>query len=81
MCLLEVFADGGSNIDNDPCFVGADANNFYLAVNSPCIDVGDPNGNYSGQKDIDGDNRVIDISGKGDDVNDVDIGADEYSDD
>ncbi len=73
--------DGGGNVDTSPLFVDANANNFHLNVNSPCIDVGDPNGDYSGQKDIDGEDRVIDISGKGDDVNDVDMGADEYNDD
>jgi hypothetical protein len=72
---------GTGNISSNPCFVDADANDFHLDVNSPCIDVGDPNGNYSGQKDIDGDDCVIDISGKGDGVNDVDMGADEYNDD
>lgn len=45
---------------------------------SPCIDVGDSGKDYSGQKDIDGDNRVIDVSGKGDGDNDVDMGVDEY---
>jgi subtilisin family serine protease len=72
--------NGGGNINTDPLFVDVNANDFHLDVNSPCIDVGDPNGDYSGQKDIDGDDRVIDISGKGDGVNDVDIGADEYDD-
>ena len=32
-----------------------------------------------GEKDIDGDNRVIDIVGKGDDVNDVDKDAVKYT--
>ncbi|MBL7152457.1 MAG: S8 family serine peptidase [Phycisphaerae bacterium] len=60
--------DGGSNIDSDPCFVNADANDFHLALDSPCIDAGDPNGDYDGQVDIDGDVRVMCT---------VDIGADE----
>ncbi|MGA2093054.1 MAG: LamG-like jellyroll fold domain-containing protein [Sedimentisphaerales bacterium] len=65
------------NICSDPCFV--DTNLFHIGSNSPCIDVGDPNINYSGEKDIDNDIRVIDISGKGDGNNDIDIGADEYN--
>jgi hypothetical protein len=69
---------GGTNIDDDPCFVDPNDSYYHLASNSPCIDIGNPNQDYTGEKDIDGDNRVIDISGKGDDVNDIDIGADEY---
>lgn len=42
---------------------------YYLLPNSPCIDVGDPNRDYGGQTDIDGEPRV-----SGDQV---DIGADE----
>jgi hypothetical protein len=52
--------------------------NYHLQSNSPCIDVGDPNGVYTGELDIDFDDRVIDIAGKGDSVIDVDMGADEY---
>jgi hypothetical protein len=65
---------------NDPLFVAPDNNDFHLDFNSPCIDVGDPNdpNGYTGQYDIDGDDRVIDISGKGDGVVDVDMGGDEY---
>jgi len=70
---------GTGNISSNPCFVNAGANDFHLEdVDSPCIDVGDPNGDYTGQVDMDGDDRVIDITGKGDDVNDVDMGADEH---
>jgi subtilisin family serine protease len=64
--------DDGGNIDEDPCFVDPDANDFHLAADSPCIDVGDPNGDYSGQTDIDGEPRVM-----GDCNEIVDIGADE----
>lgn len=42
---------------------------YHLLPTSPCIDVGDPNADYSGQTDIDGEARV-----SGDRV---DIGADE----
>jgi parallel beta-helix repeat protein len=63
--------DGGGNIDTDPCFVDADSNDFHLASDSNCINAGDPNGDYSGQKDIDGQPRVM--AGR------VDMGADEFS--
>jgi hypothetical protein len=45
----------------------------------PCIDVGDSSLSYTGQTDIDGDSRVIDVSGIGDGNNDVDMGADNYN--
>jgi hypothetical protein len=45
-------------------------NDYHIDVNSPCIDTGDPNGTYTGQVDLDFEGRV--------DVNEVDIGADEY---
>jgi hypothetical protein len=66
---------GTGNINADPLFV----NNYHIDVNSPCIDIGDSGGTYIGQVDIDGDNRVIDIPGKGDGIVDVDMGADEYN--
>jgi hypothetical protein len=62
---------GSYNINSDPCFVNSDANDFHLDFDSPCIDAGDPNGDYDGQKDIDGQPRVIDSR--------VDIGADEWA--
>ncbi|MHC4640738.1 MAG: right-handed parallel beta-helix repeat-containing protein [Planctomycetota bacterium] len=70
---------GAYNINSDPLFLDPNNNDFHLLdANSPCIDVGDPNGYYTGQTDIDGDNRVIDIAGKGDGIVDVDMGGDEY---
>jgi parallel beta-helix repeat protein len=60
---------GTGNFSSDPCLVDADSNDFHLGVRSPCIGVGDPNGNYSGETDIDGETRVREDS--------VDIGADE----
>jgi hypothetical protein len=70
--------DGGTgNISDDPCFV-PDDELYHLDPNSLCIDVGDPNGTYTGQVDIDGDERVIDVAGKGDGTVDVDMGSDEY---
>lgn len=54
---------------NDPLFVDADSNDFHLLPDSPCINTGNPNGDYDGQFDIDGNERVI--------LDNVDIGADE----
>jgi hypothetical protein len=67
--------DGGGNIDDDPCFVDADSNDFHLGPNSPCIDAGDPNGDYTGQTDIDGEDRVMDGDADCNEI--VDMGADE----
>ncbi len=49
---------------------------YHLTTDSPCIDRGDPNGDYTGQTDIDGEPRVFD--GDYNDVPIVDMGADEY---
>jgi subtilisin family serine protease len=43
----------------------------HLKVESPCRNAGDPNGDYSGQIDIDGESRVL--------YSRVDIGADEVN--
>ncbi len=67
---------GTGNISSDPCFVDIDAKDFHLDANSLCIEAGDLNGNYSGEEDIDGDERVIDGDSDSNDV--IDIGADEY---
>jgi len=50
---------------------GCNATNkvFHLNGDSQCIDAGDPNGDYYGEIDIDGQMRVM--------VTEVDIGADE----
>jgi len=62
--------DGGTgNISSDPCFVDDVNDVYHLDVNSFCINAGDPNGSYTGQIDIDGEQRVYaDI---------VDMGGDE----
>jgi subtilisin family serine protease len=57
---------GSGNIDADPLFTDV---YFHISQNSPCIDAGDPNGNYAGQVDIDGQPRLQGPR--------VDIGADE----
>lgn len=68
---------GAGNINSDPRFIDPNSYDYHLALNSPCIDVGDSNGTYSGQVDIDGNDRVIDSLGKGDGIVDIDMGADE----
>ncbi len=60
---------GKSNIDVDPLLT-RDATR--LLSNSPCRDAGNPDGDYSGQTDIDGEGRVLNDR--------VDIGADEWLD-
>jgi len=61
---------GQGNIDLDPCFVNPDSNDYHLRPVSPCIDAGDPDGDYTGQTDIDNEHRVMGGC--------VDMGADEY---
>ncbi|MHC4526340.1 MAG: S8 family serine peptidase, partial [Planctomycetota bacterium] len=60
---------GTGNISADPCFVDYNSRDLHLTWSSPCIDSGDPNGDYTGEKDIDGEDRAID--GR------VEMGADE----
>ena len=61
---------GDGNIVADPLFFNPGIGDYHLLFLSPCIDVGDPNGNYVGQADIDGELRVW--NGR------VDMGADEF---
>jgi len=77
--------EGATNTDQDPAFVrnpspgsdqewgtfGDDYGDLHLPPGSPCVNAGDPNGDYTGQSDMDGEPRVLD--GR------VDMGADEYS--
>ena len=59
------------NISDDPLFVDAQAKDFHLQLDSPCINAGDPDYvPYTWQHDIDGDYAVMGVQ--------VDIGADEY---
>ncbi len=62
-----LFVDG-DGADDDPATW--EDNDYHLTGASPCGNAGDPNGDYTGQVDLDGQNRVN--SGR------VDIGADEY---
>jgi hypothetical protein len=76
-CVVHI---GPGNIADDPYFVdppGPDGdpntwedNDYHLMADSPCINTGDPNGDYAGQTDIDGHPRLMDGG--------VDIGSDEY---
>ncbi len=67
---------GTGNIDQYPQFRDIDANDYHLTDDSNCIDAGDPNFSSSTEKDIDGENRVIDGDSNG--TVRVDMGADEY---
>ncbi|MHC4740455.1 MAG: right-handed parallel beta-helix repeat-containing protein [Planctomycetota bacterium] len=58
-----------SDIDLDPRFVEADNGDYHLRWDSPCINVGDPGGDYAGLVDMDGEPRMR--GGR------VDMGADE----
>ena len=59
------------NICQDPLFVDAQAGDYHLRMESPCIDAGDPGFEPPlGQTDLDGDSRIWGAF--------VDIGADEY---
>ena len=72
---------GEGNINADPLFIGPNGRdgiggtaddedyNVHLQGFSPCINAGDPAGNYSGQVDVDGQPRVA--------YGRVDMGADE----
>ena len=58
------------NIETNPLFIDPAGDDYHLLTGSPCIDTGDPGGDYTGQTDFDGDPRVV--NGR------VDMGADEY---
>jgi hypothetical protein len=64
--------NGIGNFGADPLFVDSVDGDFRLTVGSPCIGVGDPNGNYLAdvKTDIEGDTRIS--------FGRIDIGADEY---
>jgi len=58
---------GTGNFEADPLLA---SDRYHLNLGSPCIDAGDPGGNYDGQTDIDGQPRMVGSC--------VDIGADEF---
>ncbi|MCK5269295.1 MAG: right-handed parallel beta-helix repeat-containing protein [Sedimentisphaerales bacterium] len=63
---------GTGNIDDDPCFVDSENDDYHLDWDSPCIDAGDPGMYYGGKRDIDKHWRKIGLW--------TDMGADEYKD-
>jgi parallel beta-helix repeat protein len=76
-CIQGSFSGGiGNIIDQYPQFRNIDANDYHLLNNSPCIDKGDPNFSSSTEKDIDGEDRIIDGDSNGNSR--VDMGADEF---
>ena len=66
---------GSGNLNVDPLFVNAGASDLRLAVNSPCVDAGDPLDAPVGQDPL-GFPRLLD--GKLDSVQRVDMGAFEF---
>ncbi len=60
---------GNGNIDDDPRLT---RDGIHLQGNSPCINAGNPNNDYSVQIDIDGESRLAGLH--------ADIGCDEYID-
>lgn len=65
--------DEDGNITADPQFAYPDDDDYHLDANSPCIDAGEPEGWYEGEKDIDGHKRLL----NGGIALRVDMGADE----
>ncbi|MBN2457460.1 MAG: hypothetical protein JXB29_13160 [Sedimentisphaerales bacterium] len=49
---------GIGNIDADPCFLDIDSNDLHLKSYSPCINGGNSSGDYTGQTDLDSQQRV-----------------------
>ena len=69
------------NINSNPYFAYTDPNlaDYHLDPCSPCVDAGDPCDTYDGEKDIDGDDRVLNGDDYSSDNGRVDMGADEVS--
>jgi len=73
--------DGNGNIYANPYFAYTDPNlsDYHLHPDSPCVDAGDPCDTYDGEKDIDGDDRVLNGVDYSPDNGRVDMGADEVA--
>jgi hypothetical protein len=75
-------ASGTGNIcggANDPNFIDDANDNYHLQPDSPCVNAGDPSGDYAGQVDIQGERRVTDVNGVINIYAAVDIGSDEVA--
>lgn len=59
----------GGNMDANPMFISNNNKDFRIKIESPCLNTGDPNYNYSNWLDFDGEERVRGAN--------VDIGFDE----
>ena len=80
-CIQDWPSGGQGNTSEDPAFVDPDGldddpatwqdNDYHLRDYSPCVNAGDPSGDYTGQVDMDGDPRVLYAR--------VDMGADEVT--
>ncbi len=64
--------NGVGNFESDPLFVDSIDGDFHLTAGSPCVDRGDPDGNYLADvvSDFEGDKRIS--------FGRIDVGADEY---
>ena len=65
------------SISADPLFVAPANNDYHLQATSPAVDAGNNSAPNLPPKDIDGDNRIINATGKPGAI--VDMGADEFS--
>jgi hypothetical protein len=65
------------NISADPLFIDPLSSDYHLRVGSPAIDVGDNSAPNLPLTDIDGDNRIINATGKPTAI--IDMGVDEFS--
>ena len=59
-CCIYPWISGEGNITNDPLFADYSVADFHLAPNSPCLDAGTNLPAIIGEKDIDGNPRIID---------------------
>jgi len=75
ICIDQTGKNG--NISADPAFVDPVNANYHLQATSPSIDAGNNSAPNLPPKDIDGDNRIINATGKP--VAIVDMGVDEFS--